>query len=119
MGAFPGGSAANTIYGLVKLGISTGFIGAVGDDAEGRILLQDFEKVGVDTGQIKVKPNVNTGSALCLSDKLNFRKISVSPATANSLLAVNDIHRDYLNRAEVSRNVAVWVTLQPSSLSVK
>jgi sugar/nucleoside kinase (ribokinase family) len=27
---FPGGSAANTIYGLGKLGVSTGFIGAVG-----------------------------------------------------------------------------------------
>ena len=100
-GTFPGGSAANTIYGLAKLGVSTGFIGAVGDDAEGKILLQDFEKAGVDTGQIKVKPKAKTGLALCLSDKLNFRKISVSRATANSLLAMNDIDLDYLNRAEV------------------
>ena len=100
-GTFPGGSAANTIYGLARLGISTGFIGAVGDNAEGKILLQDFEKAGVDTGQIKVKPNAKTGSTLCLTDKLNFRKISVSPATANSLLAINDIHLDYLNRAEM------------------
>jgi ribokinase len=30
--SFPGGSAANTIYGLAKLGISAGFCGAVGDD---------------------------------------------------------------------------------------
>ena len=30
--SFPGGSSANTIYGLAKLGISTGFCGAVGDD---------------------------------------------------------------------------------------
>jgi ribokinase len=28
----PGGSAANTIYALAKLGVSTGFIGAVGGD---------------------------------------------------------------------------------------
>ena len=28
--AFAGGSAANTIYGLARLGVSTGFIGAVG-----------------------------------------------------------------------------------------
>ena len=54
--SFPGGSAANTIYGLAKLGVNTGFIGATGDDAEGKILLQDFEKAGVDIGQIKVKP---------------------------------------------------------------
>ena len=101
LGAFPGGSAANTIYGLAKLGINTVFIGAVGGDAEGKLLLQDFQKVGVDISQIKVKPEAKTGSALCLSDKLNFRKISVSPGTANSLLATNDIDLDYLNRAEV------------------
>ncbi|GAI55323.1 unnamed protein product, partial [marine sediment metagenome] len=66
----PGGSAANTIYGLAKLGMKTGFIGVVGDDAEGKILLQDFQKVGVDTSQIRVKPGSKTGSVLCLSDRL-------------------------------------------------
>ncbi len=97
----PGGSAANTIYGLARLGISTGFIGAVGDDDEGKLLLKDFQTVGVDTSQIKVKAKAKTGSASCLSDKLNFRKISVSPGSANSRLAINDIDLDYLNRAEM------------------
>ncbi len=101
LGKFPGGSAANTIYGLARLGVNTGFVGAVGDDAEGKILLQDFEKVGVDTGQIKIKAKAKTGLARCLSDKLNFRKISVFPATANGLLAMKDIDLDYLNRAEM------------------
>jgi ribokinase len=100
LGAFPGGSAANTIYGLAKLGISTGFCGVVGDDAEGKTLLDDFETVGVDTSQIKIKPGAKTGSAKCYSDKLNFRSISVTPG-ANSLLATNDIDPDYLNRAEM------------------
>ena len=100
VGTFPGGSAANTIYGLAKLGVSTGFIGAVGDDTEGKILLQDLEKTGVDTGQIKVKPKAKTGSAQCLSDKLNFRKISVSPR-ASSLLSINDIDSNYLKQAEI------------------
>jgi ribokinase len=100
LGAFPGGSAANTIYGLAKLGATTGFIGVVGDDAEGRKVLQNFQKVGVDTSQIKVKPGAKTGSAQCLSDRLNFRKISVSPG-ANSLLSMNDIDLNYLNEAEI------------------
>ncbi len=47
--SFPGDSAANTIYGLAKLGVSTGFTGVVGDDAEGEMLVRDFQKVGVDT----------------------------------------------------------------------
>ena len=47
--ASPGGSAANTIYGLAKLGVATGFAGVVSDDTEGQMLIQDFQKVGVDT----------------------------------------------------------------------
>lgn len=98
--ALPGGSAANTIYGLAKLGVKTGFIGAVGDDTEGKKLLQDFEKAGVDIGQIKEKLKAKTGLARCYSDKLNFRSIHVTPG-ANSLLAMDDIDLDYINQAEM------------------
>ncbi len=101
LGKFPGGSAANTIYGLARLGIKTGFIGAIGDDADGKVLVKDFQTIGVAAGQIKVKANAKTGLATCLIDKLNSRKISVSPGSANSLLAMKDIDLDYLNRTEV------------------
>lgn len=50
----PGGSAANTIYGLAKLGMKTGFIGVVGNDAEGKAIIQDFESIGVDVTGIKI-----------------------------------------------------------------
>ena len=100
LGKFPGGSAANTIYGLAKLGVKTGFVGVIGDDDDGRTMLQDFQKIGVDTGQIKEKPNAKTGLARCLSDKLNFRSIHVTPG-ANSLLTINDIDSDYINQAEI------------------
>ena len=45
----PGGSAANTIYGLARLGMRTGFTDVVGDDAKGKMLVRDFQKLGVDT----------------------------------------------------------------------
>jgi ribokinase len=97
--SFPGGSAANTICGLAKLGVGTGFIGAVSDDAEGKLLLQDFQSTGVDTGQVKVKPKEKTGSALCLSDELGRRSIYILPG-ANNLLTVNDLNLDYVNQAK-------------------
>jgi len=89
-GTFPGGSAANTIYGLARLGVSTGFTGVVGDDEESKMLLESFQKAGVDTSQIKVKPEAKTGLAKCLNDKLNFRSIKVTPG-ANSLLTMENI----------------------------
>ena len=96
----PGGSAANTIYGLAKLGVDTGFIGVVGDDAEGKILVQDFQTTGVDTSQIKVKPDAKTGSVLCLSDKLSRRSLYVSPE-ANNLLTIDDLDLTYINQARL------------------
>ena len=96
----PGGSAANTIYGLAKLGVKTGFSGVVGDDADGKSLLEDFQKIGVDTSQIRVKPMAKTGSVFCLSDSLGKRSLYVSPG-ANSLLTIDDLDSDNINQAEV------------------
>jgi ribokinase len=97
---FAGGSAANTIYGLGKLGLSAGFCGAVGDDAEGTMLLRDFEVVGVDTSRIKIKPKATTGSVMCLSDGKGKRSLYVLPG-ANSQLSIKDIDPGYINGAEI------------------
>jgi len=96
----PGGSAANTIYGLAKLGISAGFCGVIGDDAEGKILLQDFQAVGVESGRIRVKHGAKTGSVLCLSDRLGRRSLYVLPG-ANNLLTIDDLDLTYINQARM------------------
>ena len=96
----PGGSAANTIYGLAKLGVNTGVMGVVGDDAEGKVLIQDFQTVGVDTSQIRVKPGARTGSVLCLSDRLGRRSLYVAPG-ANNLLTMDDLDLTYINRTGI------------------
>ena len=97
----PGGSAANTIYGLAKLGVSTGFTGVIGDDAaEGKILTQAFQEVGVDISQIRTKPKAKTGSVLCLSDRLGKRSLYVLPG-ANNLLTMDDLDLTYINQATI------------------
>ena len=96
----PGGSAANTIYGLAKLGIKTGFAGAVGDDGDGFTLVKDFESAGVDTRSIRIKKGVRSGAVLCLTDTWEKRSLYVSPG-ANSLLEIGDIDLDYINSAEI------------------
>jgi len=79
--------------------VGTGYTGVVGGDAEGKILLQDFQKVGVDISQIRVKPGVRTGSVLCLSDRLGRRSLYVVPG-ANSLLTIDDLDLAYMNQAK-------------------
>jgi sugar/nucleoside kinase (ribokinase family) len=43
-----GGSAANTIFGLAKMGIPTGFVGKIGNDDFGRLFESDLHKAGIE-----------------------------------------------------------------------
>ncbi|MFC2050008.1 carbohydrate kinase family protein [Chloroflexota bacterium] len=98
--SLPGGSAANTVYGLAKLGVKAGFVGAVGSDDVGGQLIKDFKAVAVDTSQIRIKQEERTGATICLSDKMGGRGIYVSPG-ANDLLGPEDMDLAYLNRAQM------------------
>ncbi len=42
-----GGSAANTIHGIARLGMETAFVGKVGRDEFGRLFKEDLEKSGI------------------------------------------------------------------------
>jgi ribokinase len=99
-GSCPGGSAANTIYGLARFGVSTGFCGVVGDDDDGKILLRDFQTAGVDTSRIRIKRGAKSGSVLCLSDKRGRRSLYVLPG-ANNQLTMADLDLTYINRANM------------------
>ena len=99
--SIPGGSAANTIYGLAKLGISTDFIGAVGSDKEGELLIKDLKSVGVGCTQVKIKDGAKTGSVLGLTDSYGKRALYVSPE-ANGLLNKEDINLEYIVQAELT-----------------
>lgn len=59
-----GGSAANTVYGLAKLGIDTGFIGKVGNDEYGKIFYNDLNKNNIKSHLFESK--LATGRAIGL-----------------------------------------------------
>lgn len=62
-----GGSAANTIYGLAKLDVPSGFIGAVGPDEMGAFFKKDMERAGIIT--YMMPGNQQTGQAISLVSK--------------------------------------------------
>ena len=48
-----GGSAANAVSGVTRMGVSGGFIGKIGRDAYGRFFREDMERNGVKTSLIE------------------------------------------------------------------
>ncbi len=95
----PGGSAANTIAGLSEFGIETAFIGKIGSDEEGRVLLRDFEKRNVDTSGI-IKADGRSGVAMIFVDKEGNRAILVDPGV-NDTIRIDEVNLDIVNRSKL------------------
>lgn len=58
--SYPGGSAANVSVGLKRLGIPVTFVGKVGGDAEGVLLVKEFRKEGIEASGIIIEPEKRT-----------------------------------------------------------
>jgi ribokinase len=89
-----GGSAANTIVGLARLGCKVGFIGKVADDTEGRILVDDFCKEGVDTKGIIHAKHGRSGAVMGFVDKKGERALYVDPGV-NDTIELNEVNTEY------------------------
>ena len=69
-----GGPAANSTAGAAALGMKAAFCGTVGDDADGRMILDTFEKQNVDTSMVKVRKGATSAIAyLWIEEKTGNR----------------------------------------------
>ncbi len=114
-----GGSAANTAFGLARLGARVGLISRVGPDEFGEFLLARLQKEGVDTSMVAVDPKYPTGLAFASifppgdSKVLFYRK-----PCADTHLTVDDIDMDKLRQAKILSIVATALCESPSREAV-
>ena len=83
-----GGSAANTIFALSRMGFNTAFIGKVGKDEEGDFLIRSLTVGNVDTRW--VKSDHKSGVCLIILDKSQDRFIFLQ-SNANDTLCADEI----------------------------
>lgn len=97
---FCGGSAANTIIGLSRLGMKTGFIGKVSDDSDGDLLLKNLQKEAVNTRGIIINENGRSGNVIGFVDKAGQRALYVDPGV-NDLILPEEIDLDYVENTKI------------------
>jgi ribokinase len=90
-----GGSAANTIVGLARLGCKVGFIGKVADDREGKMLVEDFRREGVDTNGIIHTEHGRSGTVMGFVDEKGDRALYVDPGV-NDIIESNEVNMEYV-----------------------
>jgi ribokinase len=94
-----GGSAANTTVGLARLGCKVGFIGKIGGDKEGKQLVEDFRKEGVDTAGITCAKYGESGVVMGFVDKQGQRALYVHSGV-NDAVAFEEINKQYVSQAK-------------------
>lgn len=114
-----GGSAANTAFGLARLGARTGLISRVGPDAFGRFLLQTLQNEGVDTSMVATDPRYPTALAFAAifppqdSKVLFYRK-----PCADVHLTVDDLDTQKLKDARILSIAGTALCQSPSREAV-
>jgi sugar/nucleoside kinase (ribokinase family) len=92
-----GSSSAITACGAARLGLKVGFVGVVGDDPFGRLMLEALAERGVDVGACRVDPSLPTGASVILARRSD-RAILTSIGTT-AALTEDDLADEVLARA--------------------
>jgi fructokinase len=110
-----GGAPANVAVGLARLGVSSGFVGKVGDDDFGHFLAQTLSQNGVDTSALRFSDAARTMLAFVSlradgeRDFMFYRHPS-----ADMLLRPDEIDRDYIGAARVFHHGSISLISEPS-----
>ena len=121
-----GGPAANSTAGAATLGLSAAFVGTVGDDADGDMILRDFRAQGVDTSMVKVRPGATsaiaylwieekTGNRSCAWTREGLDELTADEINPEAIAAAKVLHVDGHNAAgaiaaaKVAREAGVLV----------
>jgi len=102
---YAGGSVSNILVAASKLGLKTGFLGCVGKDEFGTLILKDFEMEGVDISCVKRVEGVATGIAFYNVDEKGERHYIFyrfpGYSDPETKLTPDDIEEEYLAQTKI------------------
>ncbi|MDR7559959.1 MAG: carbohydrate kinase family protein [Armatimonadota bacterium] len=110
VGRLPGGTMANFACALARLGGRAAWMGTVGADPDGALLMQDFRRFGVDTRHVQVVRHQQTNFTVILLGRSAERAIVVVPSLRERLPPKRPL-RQYLSTAR-------FVYLSPHDLAL-
>ena len=96
----PGGSAANTIIGLSRLGCSTSYIGKIADDEEGDLLEYNLMINDVYLTNLIYADSGNSGKVLGFVSDAGDRALYVDPGV-NDEITIDEINPLNVNACKI------------------
>lgn len=98
----PGGKGANQALAIARLGAAVNMLGAVGRDENGKTLVENLKKDGVDVSGVAMIEGQNTGEAIIAVNRHGQNQIIVIPGTnALVLPPVIEKHIDLIGKSDI------------------
>ena len=114
MAANPGGAPGNFLAALNAYGAKTGFLGKVGDDTFGHLLLGTLNGAGIETKGIVVDPDVFTTLAFVTFDDKGDRSFSFARKPgADTQLRWEEVDKTMIDEARVFHFGTLSLTGEP------
>jgi len=115
----PGGKGANQAVAAARLGARVRMVGAVGDDADGRWMIDGLRDAGVDTGGVRLG-EAPTGTALIAVDADGENQIVVCPGANAGVEAHEPFAADeaILTQLEIPLTTVEALAAAPGFLAV-
>jgi ribokinase len=110
-----GGVAGNVLTQVARLGVRAGWLGKIGDDGAGCILLDEFENEDIDASHTEVVKGKFSMLTWIQVDTRGERSIIMFPNVLNELTGreVEEKHADYIRNAEVLHAEACVMPMEP------
>jgi len=110
----PGGAPANVAVAAARLGVSSAFIGKVGEDPFGRRLAAVLAECGVDTRGMRFDPRSRTTlNFIALPDQNSAEYLFYRHPGADMMLRPEELDNDLLKQAEIFHFGSVSLTAEP------
>ena len=118
--ANPGGDVGNYIAAMSRFGADAYFIGKLGNDAFGHLIMKTLKDIGVNTSGIVVTDDAFTTLAFVTLDETGDREFSFARKPgADILLDFDEIDLSILDSADVLHISSVGMTDEPSRTALR
>lgn len=96
-----GGPCATALVAISKLGTSAAYLGTVGDDMYGQLIMKEFEKYQVGTEEIKEKKGCISANSFVLLNTVNATRTCIWNLGTLPPLQENEINLEMLKQAKI------------------
>lgn len=118
--AHPGGAPGNYLATMKKFGAEAAFIGKVGNDAFGHLLIGTLENSGIDTSGIVITDETFTTLAFVVLDENGNRDFSFARKPgADTTLCYDEVNISLLSNADVFHFGTLSLTNEPAKTTTK